>query len=569
MNAKELVKISKTLKLLYVEDDNQARKTTLEMLENFFTDITVSVDGVDGLEKFKNGQFDIILSDINMPNMSGIDMVTEIRKENENIAVLFLSAYNESSFLSQSITLGVDGYILKPLNLKQFIVILSKVCEKIELTKQQKNYQINLEREIKKQTQELDKKLHFDELTGVYSRYSFFEDIKTIKTPIVFIVDINKFKIINEIYGTDAGSLVLQEFAHFLLKFSEGSSYKIYRLSGDEFILRDEVEHIDPEKYEKNIIYFYDLLHNFKVEIENDTISIEATIGFSTSQNDIFECAKIALEYAKAHHKPYEMYSTAIDKRSEEQDALMWKNKTKQAIKNNLIVPVYQPIVNRDGLILKHETLMRLRDEKNDELISPFFFLDIAIKTGLYSALSSYIIFKALHLLDNSKYTLSLNFTYGDIINETLLDEIESFFKASSDIGKRVIFEITENEYISDYAQMKKFIKRFRAYGVKFAIDDFGSGFSNFEYILEIEPDYLKIDGSLVKNINNDKKAYILVESIVEFSHKLGIKVIAEYVHSQEVFNVLKELNVDEYQGYYFSQPLEMIKVRESKNERD
>jgi len=559
MTTKETIKISKTLKLLYVEDDQSARETTLDLLKNFFNDVTVAIDGEDGLNKFREGSFDVIISDINMPKLSGTEMIGKVRESDEDISVLFLSAYNESSFLAEGIKLGVDGYILKPLKLDNFIIVLSKVCEKMLLKRENANYRNNLEREVKRQTQELDRKLRFDELTGLYSRYSFFEDVNNDTTPIVFIIDINKFKIINEIYGTEVGSLVLKEFANFLLEFTRNTTYKAYRISGDEFVLRDEVEIIDPDKYESDVFNFFKSLSGFRVELENDAISIEATIGVSTSQPDAFECAKIALEFAKSHKRPYATYSKAIDRRSEEQDALVWKNRTKFAIANNGVVAVYQPIVDKNGDIVKYETLMRLRDPENDKLVAPFYFLDIAIKTGLYDELSSYVIFEALKRLSASSRSLSVNLTYGDVKNSALLEKMESFFKRHPKLGEKAVFEITESENIEDFSKIKKFIKRFRRYGVKFAIDDFGSGFSNFEHILEIEPDYLKIDGSLIKNMDTDEKAHILVGAIVKFSHKLGIKIIAEYVRSKVIFDMLKKLDVDEYQGFYFSQPLENI----------
>jgi EAL domain-containing protein (putative c-di-GMP-specific phosphodiesterase class I) len=262
----------------------------------------------------------------------------------------------------------------------------------------------------------------------------------------------------------------------------------------------------------------------------------------------------------KAKKKHFAMYSSAIDKRKEDQDSLVWKDKIKSAIEEHCIVPVYQPIVNRLGEAVKYETLMRLREKESGKLISPFFFLDVAIKTRLYSVLSTATIFEALRLLDTSGHTLSFNFTYGDIKNSELLSEIELFLRNRPNLGNRVVFEITESESIENYDDVKRFMKRFRAYGVKFAIDDFGSGFSNFENKLEIHPDYLKIDGSLIKAIDTDEKSYILVKAIVQFSHELGIKVIAEYVHSEIIFTMLKALDVDEYQGFYFSEPLQDIR---------
>lgn len=555
MHTKELIKISKTLNLLYIEDEEISRNTTLELLSNFFVNITIARDGAEGIAKYKKNHFDIIISDINMPRMNGFDMIKEIRKLNKYIAILVISAHNESSYLTEGIELGIDGYLLKPLNLKSFVISLEKICDRIHLKRESENYQKRLEEEVKRKTQEIDRKLYFDELTGVNSRFAFFENCKKLSNPSVFLADINKFKVINEIYGTRIGSKVLKEFALFLEKFTKNTSYKVYRLSGDEFAIIDEAKHIDVDQYQEDINNFFSSLKNFSVEQDGDSISIEVTLGISTLNTDTYESAKVALEFAKAHKKPYEMYSMDIDKRSKEQDALTWKEKTKVAIEENRIIPVYQAIVGKDEKVIKYETLMRMKDGQTNELISPFFFLDIAIKTGLYNALSSHIIFEALHLLDTSSHTLSLNFTYGDIENKSFLNELEALFKISSGLGSRAVFEITESESIQDYAEVKKFILRFRKYGVQFAIDDFGSGFSNFEYILEIEPDYLKIDGSLIKNIDTDNKARILVGAIVGFSHKLGIKVIAEYVHSKVIFDMLKELDVDEYQGFYFNEP--------------
>ncbi|MEA2099583.1 MAG: EAL domain-containing protein [Campylobacterota bacterium] len=559
IDIKKLKKISENLKLLYIEDDEVARATMLEMLGRFFKDITIAVDGRDGLETFKNGSFDLILTDINMPHMTGIEMLSEIRKFDTNIPVLVISAHNESDFFLKTLKLGVDDYILKPLEHNQFILAIQKVVEKIDLKKQVIRYQNHLEEEVQNRTLELQKKLYYDDLTSVLSRYSFFEDIKSMDMPVIFFIDIDKFKVINEIYGTSTGSLVLKKFAKFLLDFVESTSYKVYRLSADEFILADNVEYIEHDLYEKFVENLLEKLSCFQVILDDDFITIDVTIGISVDQKDLLECAKIALEFAKENKKAFMTYSIEIDSRQEKKDALIWKNKIKSAIEDKRIVPVYQAIVDQTGEIVKYETLMRLRDKDTQKLISPFFFLDIAIKTRLYDTLSSTIIFNALELIASSGATLSINFTFSDIKNRVFIDNIAQYLDDRKNLGKQLVFEIKESESIENYGLVKEFIYRFRSYGVKFAIDDFGSGFSNFEYILDIQPDYLKIDGSLVKKIDTDESAYILVKAIVEFSHKLGIKIIAEFVHNETVFNMLKDLDVDEYQGFYFYEPLEEL----------
>ena len=119
----------------------------------------------------------------------------------------------------------------------------------------------------------------------------------------------------------------------------------------------------------------------------------------------------------------------------------------------------------------------------------------------------------------------------------------------------RLVFEILESENLSDYDFLEEFVLKYKKLGIKIAIDDFGSGYSNFIRIIRLKPDYLKIDGSLIKNIDKDNNSYEIVKSIIAFSKTLNIRTIAEYVHSEEIFNLLLELGVDEFQGYYFGKP--------------
>ena len=123
----------------------------------------------------------------------------------------------------------------------------------------------------------------------------------------------------------------------------------------------------------------------------------------------------------------------------------------------------------------------------------------------------------------------------------------------------RLVFEILESENLSDYDFLEEFVLKYKKLGVKIAIDDFGSGYSNFIRIIRLKPDYLKIDGSLIKNIDKDNNSYEIVKSIIAFSKTLNIRTIAEYVHSEEIFNLLLELDVDEFQGYYFGKPDEIF----------
>jgi EAL domain-containing protein (putative c-di-GMP-specific phosphodiesterase class I) len=202
---------------------------------------------------------------------------------------------------------------------------------------------------------------------------------------------------------------------------------------------------------------------------------------------------------------------------------------------------------------------MRIEDinEKGEVVyLSPYFFLDISVKTKQYLQLSNQIISKALKDLKKTDKQISINLSFKDILDSEFIVFLdESLKKITNEDKSRVVFEILESDYISDYTLLEEFISKYRKQGIKIAIDDFGTGYSNFAHILKIRPNYIKIDGSLIKNIYSDKNSYEMVKSIIDFSKALNIRVIAEFVHSQEVFDSLVELGVDELQGFYLAEP--------------
>jgi EAL domain-containing protein (putative c-di-GMP-specific phosphodiesterase class I) len=164
------------------------------------------------------------------------------------------------------------------------------------------------------------------------------------------------------------------------------------------------------------------------------------------------------------------------------------------------------------------------------------------------------IIEKSFKIFEEYLFDFSINLSFEDIINPEICDFIIEKLRTSN-MGHRVTFELLESEKVQDFNKVLLFFYEIKRYGAKVAIDDFGSGFSNFSYVIKLKPDFIKIDGSLIKELDKDRNAQIVVETIVSFSKKLGIKTVAEFVHSSTVLSAVKQLGIDYSQGYYIDMP--------------
>jgi EAL domain-containing protein (putative c-di-GMP-specific phosphodiesterase class I) len=233
---------------------------------------------------------------------------------------------------------------------------------------------------------------------------------------------------------------------------------------------------------------------------------------------------------------------------------MFWSKELKKAIKNDKLVPYYQPIINNQTKeIDKYETLIRLIDD-DGKIISPFFFLDVAKHSKQYHYITRTIIDKSFETFSSLKYNFSINLTIEDILDKQIQKYLFNALKYYN-IGERVVFEIVEDEGIENFDIINEFIIKVRKFGCKIAIDDFGTGYSNFEYLIKLKADFIKIDGSIIKNLETDKSARILVTTIVVFAKKIGMKTIAEFVENEKIQELVIELGIDYSQGYYFGEP--------------
>lgn len=401
---------------------------------------------------------------------------------------------------------------------------------------------------------------YIDNLTDLPNRDKLIKDLPLTNEKTLFLLNIDFFKEINNFFGNEFGNTIIKQLYLILKKFISKKIYKknitLYKMTGGEFALlyKEIVLNKDITIFIKKLNKILDkkLFGNKEHSIY---ISISTGIATSIHGKTILSNANMALKQSKELKNYFVIYDNKNNLYSEYANNIKWSKKVKDAIKENRIVAFFQPIFNlKTNKIEKYESLIRLVDEKNN-IISPTSFLDITKRTKFYNELTKKTIENSLLALSNHPNTeISINISYQDMLNEEIKEYLFNKLK-SFPYTSKITLEILESERINDFPTAAEFLKQIKKYDIKIAIDDFGSGFSNFDYLLNLDVDYVKIDSSLIKNITKNKKYEIIVESIVFFCNKLNIKTVAEYVYNEEIFNKLKELNVDYAQGYYIGEP--------------
>jgi len=399
-----------------------------------------------------------------------------------------------------------------------------------------------------------------DELTGLKNRTALFADLEnSASEPTLVVLNIDRFSTINDYFGYEVGDKLLKAFASNIDELIEHNH--IYRISGDEFVFIC-ANQLDTAVKE-DIIGYVNNLESRKFKIGTYDISVKVSCGVAHSaKSEVYNQAHIALKEAKEQRAKVIFFNDNKALSEKTHNNIMVVNKIQAAIEDDRIVPYFQGIVdNRTRSIVKYESLIRLID-LDGTVVSPYWFLEHAKKSKLYDKLTRIMIAKTFEVfegVDGSPYEFSLNLTLHDIMSEETRLFVYDILKRSS-AASRLVFEIVETEEIENFTEVVEFITTVKQYGCKIAIDDFGTGYSNFSYLSKLDVDYIKIDGSLIKNINRDEDHLLTVESILLFSQKKGIATIAEFVEDEAIFTKLVELGIDYSQGYLFSQPAPTLK---------
>ena len=395
-----------------------------------------------------------------------------------------------------------------------------------------------------------------DLVTSLPNRIGLRADIeKSDKNLKLAIISMDKFTEVNNFYGEEKSNLLTLEIKNIISSFIYRSC-NVYKLTQNKFAILDQ---------DGAIINFTETIKKLIVHLDRNTIIVDNTnfhipitvgIAYGTKEKILIN-AEIVLQSAITSSKSIlsiEDYKVFEDQYSKN---IAMTNRIKNAINTDNIIIFGQEIRSnfKDGK-RKYEVLARMRE--GHKIISPYFFLDIAKKSRLHSNITRTVIDKSFRYFRDKDDEFSINLSMEDIVNPETAEYLEKMILENG-VGDRLILEIVESEEIDkDSEKVFKFIAKMKSLGCRIAIDDFGTGYSNFDYLIKLDADFIKIDGSLIKDLDKESSSEAVIEMVVEFANKFNLETVAEFVHNKAILEVIKTLGVKYSQGFYLAEPTEL-----------
>ena len=415
-----------------------------------------------------------------------------------------------------------------------------------------------------------------DPLTELFNRRFFKEELERwlvqsrrygIYGAILFL-DLDNFKYVNDSLGHHVGDKLLKFIGSFLRKRLRDTD-TLARLGGDEFaIILPYVTASQAEAIAKQLMKMIEC-RDFTEEGQPVSVTFSTGIAlFPAHGNTVEELltnADLAMYRAKEKGRNLACVYTP-EQKSQIESRVLWEKRIRAALKQDQFALYLQPILDlQQNCIVGHEALLRMMDTDGKEIL-PSNFLEIAERFGLIRDIDRWVVHKAISIIQKLQHEgkpayLEVNLSGSSFSDIELLSTINEELSATKIDPKNLTFEITESSLVENMATAQHFIATLKASGCNFALDDFGIGFSSFNYLKYLPVDYLKIDGSFIQNLSNNQVDQHLVKAIVEVARGLGKKTIAEFVGDKEAVRLLHEFGVDYAQGYYIGKPRSLLEI--------
>jgi len=554
--------------ILYVEDNLLTQKIVKSVLNGYFKEIFVASDGIEGIELYQEKMPDIVLADISMPNLNGLDMCKEIKRYNPNQRIALFTGYNDIDYLKKAINMGIDKYILKPLESKQMFKELQDIVKHLEEERAQKNHKKNLEFASQ-----------HDELTGLSNRRLFFNLLEKLIhrsaredcSMALLAIDLNKFKPINDTYGHEAGDMILKRVAKNLRQAIRKEDI-VARFGGDEFAVAigflKEDHHILnflkrlEENFQEPVIYTDDdgIQHTIP-------ISFSCGITFHSPQSNpisleaLMRQADKAMYSAKKAKKPYAFFDAKEESKFKIQ--AQKSQEIKEGILKGELCLHYQPIIDiHKRSIVAFESLIRWKHPQRGMLTPESFLPDILDNTETICLLGKWVIKHVFMqyeqwFLSGYDFSLSINISSKEFESKGFLDTLEGLLQEHPLVDPtKIVFEISETIAINDIHKEVGSLEAIKKLGFQVSLDNFGTGFSSLSSIKRFKVNSIKIDKSFVRSMLQDSENHSIVNASIQLAKVFGYRVIAQGVESEAHLPALLEMGCDQAQGYGIAHPL-------------
>ncbi len=526
--------------ILIVDDVSVNRMTIkLSLREDHYTFLEAD-NGEEAIALALEHHPDVILMDAMMPVMDGFEATKRIREIEEiwRIPILMITALEAKDDKIKALQCGVSDFISKPFDKTE---LQARCRSYVQISTLNSRYTLATQNPIT----HLPNKLALQQEIDLY-----FENRG------LYLIKIDNFNEIENFYGNQIVPAIENNFIEMLREHFQIQSLKIYHIgSGKYGLLIDNTHHITQEKIDGYALDFIEKIKHNEMKAGSNRLNLSLTISFASHSPTLYEDANEVLTHALINKKEYLVASQVIKTLRESLKMnLEMLDMIKYALKHDGFVPHFQPIFdNKTKTIYKYETLIRMKDNEGNLVYPGPYLMDVAKKGRLYPQVTKLIMNHVVDMIRTHHKEFSINLSSLDIENPQMGAFLLDLIKKNSDITQYLIFELLEDKDTEDYSVVKQFIDIAKGYGAQIAIDDFGSGYSNFMRILEFEPDIIKIDGSLIQDIATNKYARNTVEMIKVFADRIGAKTVAEYVENEEIYNIINEIGIDYSQGYYIA----------------
>ena len=546
--------------MLIVDDVEINRAILSQFFQNEY-EILEASNGEEALEILESRNVDIMLLDLMMPVMNGMEVLGVLHKNPRfsHIPVIVTTSQDVVNSEVQALENGAADYITKPYN---------PIIVKIRV----RNVMARLENEWRKVRQkaqadkisEMQNIIEIDQLTGLYNHQTIMtkaskmvQENRSVRYCIVYL-DISCFKVINEMFNMETGDMILKTAAAYF-KTVAGRRGLAARLSADQFALCVPEDTLDMELVIQGLDAVMRSLAVYRSIMFYAGVFVVDNVYLSV--NKMLDRAHMAMNTVKGNYnKRYAYYDEEL--RTSLMEEQMLVRDMEGAMDNNNFCIYLQPIYNTDtNKIVSAETLIRWHHLQKG-LMSPSKFIHVFEKNGFVTRLDRFAWGAACRFLSRQRdnglevVPISVNVSRINMYDQSFVDYMQSLL-AKYDLEPWMLrIEITESAYMDNPAQLVKVLKKLKNAGFTVLMDDFGSGYSSLNILKDLTVDVLKLDMKFIQNFERSSRASIIMESVVQMAHNLGIDTVVEGVETETQVEFLKEIGCNVVQGYYYAKPM-------------